>query len=183
MDLVHNLKGKLFVYVLECEPGADGQQYRYVGSSSNVERRMAEHLGVRAGGASWCKAHKPISILEVRLCNTKEEAAAMEVMMCAMHMKQTGYQACRGGRFNMPGNMKRPPPFFDEVQEYLLETPEPVTPEEKPLQLPTMLPPYYEKLKEENGITEDKPPVSAPCFENWKDPDGRLRHLAGIVCQ
>ena len=51
------------------------------------------------------------------------------------------------------------------------------------LALPTMLPPYYEKLKEENGIIEDKPPVSAPCFENWKDPDGRLRQLAGIVCQ
>ena len=54
---------------------------------------------------------------------------------------------------------------------------------DKPTLLPTMLPPYYEKLKEENGIVEDKPPVSMPCFENWKDPDGRLRQLAGIVCQ
>ena len=73
MDLVHNLKGKLFVYVLECEPGTDGQQYRYVGSSSNVERRMAEHLGVKAGGASWCKAHKPISVLKSGCATAKKK--------------------------------------------------------------------------------------------------------------
>ncbi len=138
MDLVHNLKGKLFVYVLECQPGPDGQQYRYVGSSTNVERRMAEHLGMKAGGASWCKNHKPISVVEVRQCNTKEEAAAMEVMLCAMHMSQTGYQACRGGRFNMPGNMRKKPPFFDDTEEYVLELD---TPPEEKLELPTMLPP------------------------------------------
>ncbi len=77
MDLVHNPKGKLVVYVLECEPGPDGQPCRYVDSSANVERLIAEHAGVKAGGAPWCKLHQPTSVVEVRDCNTKEEAAAM----------------------------------------------------------------------------------------------------------
>ncbi len=44
-----------------------------------------------------------------------------------------------------------------------------------------MLPPAYQVLKEENGIVEDKPPVSCPCFTNDKDPTGDWRHLAGIL--
>ena len=32
------------------------------------------------------------------------------------------------------------------------------------VQLPTMLPHDYELLRDENGIIDQKPPVSAPCF-------------------
>ena len=80
MDLVHNLKGKIVVYCLECEPDAEGRPFRYVGCTTNCERRMAEHMGMKEGGAAWCKSHKPVDVISVRVCNTKEEAAVMETM-------------------------------------------------------------------------------------------------------
>ncbi len=52
MDLAHNIKGKLIVYVLECEPALEGRSYRYVGSTTNCERRMAEHMQVKDGGVA-----------------------------------------------------------------------------------------------------------------------------------
>ena len=51
LDFVHQLKGKHIVYVLELQPGEDGNKRRYVGSTSNTERRIAEHLAVKSGGA------------------------------------------------------------------------------------------------------------------------------------
>ena len=73
LDLVHQLRGKHIVYVLQCENDEQGRETRYVGCSQNIELRTAQHLGVKSGGAQWTKAHKPISVLEVRLCQTKEE--------------------------------------------------------------------------------------------------------------
>ena len=116
----------------------------------------------------------------------------METMLTAVHQAQVGYQCCRGSRWNMPGPMKRPPPYFDEAKEYIsprsdasdarapsvLEA-EPKTPEE--WEPPRDLPPCYEKLKEENGIEEDKPPVQYPCCINEKDPTGKFRHLAALL--
>ena len=187
MDFCHNLRGKQIVYVLQCEPDADGNETRYVGSSSNIERRTAEHLGLKSGGAAWCKLHKPTTVLEVRLCNSKEEAAIMETMLTAVHQAQVGYQCCRGSRWNMPGPMKRPPPYFDDAKEYISPRSDEAAdgsteahdePEWEP---PKDLPPCYEKLKEENGIQEDKPPVQCPCFINEKDPTGKFRHLAALL--
>ena len=190
MDFVHNLRGKHVVYVLQCEPDEQGNETRYVGCSTNIERRTAEHLGLKSGGAAWCKLHKPISVLEVRLCNSKEEAAIMETMLTAVHQSQVGYQCARGSRWNMPGPMKRPPPYFDDAKEYVSprsdeaepKTPEaqaePKTPEWEP---PKDLPPCYEKLKEENGIVEDRAPVQCPCFINEKDPTGKFRQLAALL--
>ena len=81
----------------------------------------------------------------------------------------------------MPGPMKRPPPYFDDAKEYISprsDEAEPKTPEWEP---PKDLPHCYEKLKEENGIEEDKPPVQCPCFINEKDPTGKFRHLAALL--
>ncbi len=44
-----------------------------------------------------------------------------------------------------------------------------------------MLPPNYEVLRDQNGITEEKAPKSFPCFRDERDPDGRLRHLGGLT--
>ncbi len=84
----------------------------------------------------------------------------------------------------MPGNMKKKPPYFDNVEYYEIPEKDEEVKEEETIheespnefQLPDMLPPCCELLKRENGITEDKPPKSCPCFTNWKDP-----HLAAIV--
>ena len=111
VDLVHQLSGRHIVYVLECE-ASEGRPYRYVGSSTNIEKRLCEHLGPKKGGASWCALHKPTDIVSCRVCNTKEEAACMEVMLTTLHQAQVGYQHCRGGRWHMPGDMiKETAPF------------------------------------------------------------------------
>ncbi len=49
------------------------------------------------------------------------------------------------------------------------------------LKLIERLPPNCEVLRDENGVTEEKPPKSYPCFRAERDPDGRLRHLAGLL--
>ena len=110
----------------------------------------------------------------------------METMLTSLHQAQIGYQQCRGSRWNMNQDMKKKPPYFDKVQEYFLDddaaTP-PVSREESPesIKLPTMLPPDYNILLKENGITEDKPPVSAPCFNDAPDPSGRMPWLGIAV--
>ena len=122
MDLnaVHNMRGKIVVYVLALEPDSEGREFRYVGVTKDLERRIAEHTGVRKGGSAWCHKHKPKDIISLRICASMEEAAAMEVMLCGLHQAQIGYQQVRGGRWNMPGDMKRKPPNFDETDEYYL---------------------------------------------------------------
>ena len=110
----------------------------------------------------------------------------METMLCSLHQATIGYQQARGSRWNMNQDMKKKPPYFDKVQEYFLDN-ETATPppsrEESPdtpvVKLPTMLPHDYELLRDENGITEEKPPVSAPCFDG-PDPSGR-RPWLGIA--
>ena len=109
VDLVHCLPGKFIVYVLQCEP-REGKEVRYVGSSTSIEKRIAEHQGLaKTKGASWCAKHKPMTVLECRVVNTEEEAAVMENMLFNVHASQVGYQCCRGSRLNMPGPMRRPP--------------------------------------------------------------------------
>ena len=189
LDLVHQCKGKHVVYVLELQPGEDGKRRRYVGSTTNVERRTAEHLGVKTGGAAWCKKYKPIDVISVRVVDSKEEAAVMEVMLCSIHMAECGPQAVRGGRWNMCGDMKKRPPYFEDIEFQSPRSDEAQPPSEDrdyptpcpQLELPTMLPPNYQVLKEENDITEVHPPKSCPCFRDERDPEGRLRHLAGLI--
>ena len=180
LNLVHQLKGKHVVYVLALE-AEDGTPRRYVGHTTNVERRMAEHTGMKNGGALWCKKHRPVDVLTCRIVDSKEEAAAMEVMLVSLHQAKTGYQATKGGRWNMSNNMKKKPPYFDNADEYFLSPRSGTSDEVETLEVPEMLPPNYDILKEENGITEDKPPKSCPCFRDERDPEGRLRHLAGLI--
>ena len=175
VDLVHQLSGKHIVYVLQCEP-LDGKETRYVGTSTSIEKRTSEHLGLaKSKGASWCAKHKPVSVLEVRVCNTKEEAACMEVMLTSIHQAQVGYQHCRGGRWNMSCDMKRRPPYFNDCEFDSAES------KEEEIDLPDLLPPNYEVLRDENGVSETTPPKSCPIFRDERDPDGRLRHLAGLI--
>ena len=110
----------------------------------------------------------------------------MEVMLTSIHQAQIGYQQVKGGRWNMNQDMKKKPPYFDKAQEYYLDnetaTPPPSreeSPDTPEVKLPTMLPPEYSVLRDENGITEEKPPVSAPCFAA-PDPSG-TRPWLGIA--
>ena len=184
VDIVHHLRGRHIVYVLECEE-SEGRPYRYVGSSTNVEKRLCEHLGLKKGGASWCALHKPVSVIECRVCNTKEEAAAMEVMLATIHMSQIGFQNCAGGRLNMPGDKKKKPPHFDNV-EYYTTSPRSDKTEKSASSIDETvqkLPPMYHVLapKDEDGQITEAPPKECLKFQNPKDPDNRLGILAGLV--
>ena len=176
---------KYIVYCLQCTPDENGNETRYVGYSTNIERRVSEHLGIKSGGASWCLKHKPVSVLEVRFCNNQEEAVAMENIMFAIHASQVGYQCCRGSRLNMPGPMKRPPPYMEKCKEHnespRSDSTQAGSAEETVWEPPKDLPACYEKLRDENGIIEDKPPVQCPCFINPKDPSGQYRQLAALL--
>ena len=55
-------------------------------------------------------------MISVRIVDSKEEAAAMEVMLCAIHMAERGIQFVRGGRWNMSGDMKKRPPYFEDIE-------------------------------------------------------------------
>ena len=198
VDLVHQLSGKHIVYVLQCEP-LDGKETRYVGTSTSIEKRTCEHLGLaKSKGASWCAKHKPVSVLEVRVCNTKEEAACMEVMLTSIHQAQVGYQHCRGGRWNMPGDMRKKPPHFDNAEEYYTSPRSTATEKSEEPEMThdqwvngvthvdgklAMLPPMYHVLapKDEEGRITEPPPRECLKFQNPKDPDGRLGILAGLV--
>ncbi len=104
----------------------------------------------------------------------------METMLCSLHQATIGYQQALGSRWNMNQYMEKKPPYFDKAEEYYLDgETTPPTPE---IKLLTMLPPEYELLRGENGITEEKPPVSAPCFLNVKDPTGTKPWL-GLATQ
>ena len=127
-------------------------------------------MGMKEGGAAWCKSHKPVDVISVRVCNSKEEAAVMETMLCSLHQATVGYQQARGSRWNMNQDMKKKPPYSDKATEYFLDARE-ESPDTSDIKLPTMLPHDYETLRDENGITEEKPPVSAPCF-SAPDPTG-----------
>ena len=104
----------------------------------------------------------------------------------------------------MSGAMKKRPPYFEDIEfqsprsedapqeetpDTVMEAPSQETSNDTyPLyavvaapKLPDLLPPNYEVLCDENGVTEEQPPKSCPCFRDERDPDGRLRHLAGLI--
>ena len=65
----------------------------------------------------------------------------------------------------------------NEMADYELPTEE----EPKEIRLPDMLPANYETLRDENGAVDVIPPKSCPIFRDERDPEGRLRHLAGLI--
>ena len=83
----------------------------------------------------------------------------------------------------MAGDMKKRPPYFEDIEFQSPRSEDAPAPQEDAptLMLPDMLPPNYDVLRDENGVTEERPPKSCPCFRDERDPDGRLRHLAGLI--
>ena len=184
INFCHNLRGKHICYVLKCEPDQDGHDMFYCGVTTNIEKRMAQHMGLLEGGAAFCKKYKPVSVLEVRLCNNAEECAIMENVMVSLYQAKCGYQSTRGSRYNMPGAMRRPPIHFSACPEFVSPRSDGSTEavaSETPFELPSELPPLYHTLLQENGIEEAQPPKPCLCFVNEKDPEGKYRQLASLL--
>ena len=79
LGLVHKQKGTICSYCLKLEGDEENEYYVYVGWTTDLEKRMLEHTGIREGGASFCKLHKPIEILAVKIHESEQEAILCEV--------------------------------------------------------------------------------------------------------
>ena len=61
------------VYLLEC---ADSTYY--CGVAKHIDRRMAQHNGLHAGGAKYTRSRRPVKLLTFAMCRDKKEAYRLE---------------------------------------------------------------------------------------------------------
>ena len=102
LGLVHKQKGTICSYVLKLEGDSNNEFYVYVGWTNDLEKRMLEHTGIREGGAAFCKLHKPIELLSVKIHQSAEEAILMEVANWNLWAaKLNNPNRVRGGRLNL----------------------------------------------------------------------------------
>ena len=102
LNLIHKQKGTICSYCLKLEGDEENEYYVYVGWTNDLEKRMLEHTGIRKGGASFCKLHKPIEILAVKIHESEQEAILCEVANWnhwAGRLQDP--DRVRGGRLNM----------------------------------------------------------------------------------
>ena len=102
LGLVHKQKGTICSYCLKLEGDEENEYYVYVGWTNDLEKRMLEHTGIREGGASFCKLHKPIEILAVKIHENEQEAILCEVANWNLWAgRLNDPDRVRGGRLNM----------------------------------------------------------------------------------
>ena len=99
------------MYVLLCEPDEEGNEIRYMGTTTDCERHMCQHCGISPGGATWTAEHPPVGTISVSAVENEEGAAVMEAMLFQLHASKIGYDRMRGGRWNIAQKMLRPPPL------------------------------------------------------------------------
>lgn len=61
------------VYLLEC---ADSTYY--CGVAKHIDRRVAQHNGLQAGGAKYTRSRRPVKLLAFAICRDKSEAYKLE---------------------------------------------------------------------------------------------------------
>ena len=102
LGLIHKQKGTIYSYCLKLEGDEENEYYVYVGWTNDLEKRMLEHTGIREGGASFCKLHKPIEILAVKIHESEQEAILCEVANWNLWAgRLNDPDRVRGGRLNM----------------------------------------------------------------------------------
>lgn len=99
------------VYVLELAQGRV-----YVGSSKNVERRVAQHMA--GTGSAYTKAYKPTGVLLPRLGNVGGEGDAAERDETLRYMMLRGIPYVRGWKFTQ---VVMNPCEFDEAEANIRE--------------------------------------------------------------
>jgi predicted GIY-YIG superfamily endonuclease len=85
--------GPVSVYVLELEGGRV-----YVGSSKDVERRIAQHMA--GTGSAYTRTYKPTGVRLPRLGNVMGDGDAAERDETLRYMHQRGIAYVRGWRFS-----------------------------------------------------------------------------------
>ena len=108
---------KMIVPTIDCS-GARGHvytlrlegDYYYVGWSSSVEARIAQHF--LGKGSEWTQLHKPVQVLTCLPGDTLLEDATTIALMC-----QHGWQQVRGGRWSQPF-LRLPPDAIRYGEKY-----------------------------------------------------------------
>ena len=61
------------VYILKCSDGS-----LYTGITSNLEKRILQHNGLKLGGGKYTRSRRPVELVYVEKYETKKEAAKRE---------------------------------------------------------------------------------------------------------
>ncbi len=93
-----------YIYIIRTE-----RNTLYTGITSDVKRRMREHLGLHGKGAKYTRSNKPVSIEALWSCNEKGDALRLEARIKRL---------TRSEKLEVIGNMNHP---FPEAEEYTRE--------------------------------------------------------------
>ena len=83
--LTDAVKGTHCAYALRLEGDADAHEYYYVGSTTDLQTRIAQHTGAIPGGAKWTALHPPTNVMDVAPCANAFQAACVEIDGSAGH--------------------------------------------------------------------------------------------------
>ena len=83
--LTDAVKGTHCAYALRLQGDANAPEYFYVGSTSDIQTRIAQHTGAIPGGAKWTALHPPVSVLDVVPCATAFQAACVECALWGLY--------------------------------------------------------------------------------------------------
>ena len=113
--LTDAVKGTHCAYALRLQGDATAPDYTYVGSTSGLHTRIAQHTGAIPGGAKWTALHPPVAVLDVVPCHSAFQAACVEVAMWGLYAgKSKDYNRVRGGKFCMCEALRYPPTGWKE---------------------------------------------------------------------
>ena len=72
-NLTDAVKGTHCAYALRLQGDANAPEYYYVGSTSDIQTRIAQHTGA------------PVAVLDVVPCHSAFQAACVEIAMWALY--------------------------------------------------------------------------------------------------
>lgn len=90
-----------YVYSLNCTDGK-----KYVGMTSNIDRRMGEHFGGR--GAQWTQKNPPVSINHIQKCTSEKNAKKAEKIVYEKMRDYHGTDKVRGAGYTSSITEKYP---------------------------------------------------------------------------
>ena len=89
-------------YALRLEEDARAHEYDYVGSTSDLQTRIAQHTGAIPGGAKLTALHPPTNVMGVVPCATAFQAACVEIAMWGLYAGRCkDFNRVRGAKFCM----------------------------------------------------------------------------------
>ena len=109
-SLTDAVRGTHCAYALRLQGDHNAPEYYYVGSTSDIQTRIAQHTGAIPGGAKWTALHPPVSVLDVVPCATAFQAACVECALWGLYAgKCKDYDRVRGAKFCMLEPLRYPP--------------------------------------------------------------------------